>query len=105
MGLLAIGNRDLDPAIRRGVTWLLKHQTNSTWTEPQYVGCGFPGYGIGEPIDLNKSTAMLTQGRELARGFMLNYNMYRHNFPLQALGRARQHFRSASFLSLNRKTS
>jgi squalene-hopene/tetraprenyl-beta-curcumene cyclase len=36
---------------------------------------------------------MLAQGRELARGIMINYNLYRHYFPLQALGRARQHLR------------
>ncbi len=32
-------------------------------------------------INLNKDTARLAQGRELARGFMLDYNMYRHYFP------------------------
>jgi squalene-hopene/tetraprenyl-beta-curcumene cyclase len=53
-----------------------------------YVGCGFPGYGIGERIDLKKDTARLAQGRELARGIMLNYNLYRHCFPMQALGPA-----------------
>ena len=36
---------------------------------------------------------LLAQGRELARGIMINYNLYRHYFPLQALGRARQHLR------------
>ena len=52
------------------------------------MGCGFPGYGIGERIDLKKDTARLAQGRELARGIMINYNLYRHYFPMQALGRA-----------------
>lgn len=92
IGLLAIGDHDFDPAIRLGVNWLLENQKNGTWNEPYYVGCGFPGYGIGERIDLKKDTAKLAQGRELARGFMINYNMYRHYFPLQALGRARRHF-------------
>ncbi len=96
IGLLAIGGHDFDPAIRRGVDWLVNHQMACTWNEPDYVGCGFPGYGIGERIDLNKNTTMLAQGRELARGFMINYNMYRHYFPLQALGRARQHLSSAA---------
>jgi len=27
------------------------------------------------------------QGPELARAFMINYNLYRHYFPLIALGR------------------
>lgn len=93
IGLLAIGGHENDEAIRRGVSWLLRHQHNGTWDEPHYVGCGFPGYGIGERIDLKKNTAALAQGRELARGFMINYNMYRHYFPMQALGRAREHLK------------
>ncbi len=90
IGLLAIGDRAFDLAIRRGVDWLLRHQQNGTWDEPYYVGCGFPGYGVGERIRLGKETARLAQGRELARGFMINYNLYRHYFPLQALGRVRR---------------
>jgi squalene-hopene/tetraprenyl-beta-curcumene cyclase len=31
----------------------------------------------------------LQQGGELQRGFMINYNLYRHYFPLAALGRMR----------------
>lgn len=95
IGLLAVGDHTYDDAIRRGVQWLLKHQHNGTWDEPYYVGCGFPGYGVGERIDLKKDTGKLAQGRELARGFMINYNMYRHCFPLQALGRARKHLAGA----------
>ncbi len=90
MGLIAIGSPDFAPAIQRGVQWLLRHQRNGTWDGPHYVGCGFPGYGVGERIRKKKDTAELAQGRELARGFMLNYNLYRHYFPLQALGRARR---------------
>lgn len=93
MGLLAIGSREYDSAIERGVQWLLRHQRDGTWDEPHYVGCGFPGYGVGERISLKKDAARLAQGRELARGFMINYNLYRHYFPLQALGRARRHLR------------
>ncbi len=96
VGLLATGSHDYDATIIRGVQWLLHHQHNGTWDEPHYVGCGFPGYGIGERIDLKRDTARLAQGRELARGFMINYNLYRHYFPLQALGRARQHLSSAT---------
>ncbi len=99
IGLLAIvgnggGDRKerFDEAIRRGVAWLLEHQHDGTWDEPHYTGCGFPGYGIGERINLKKDSLKLAQGRELARGFMINYNLYRHYFPLQALGRAREYF-------------
>ncbi len=97
--MLAIDGHRYDTAIRRGVQWLIRHQHNGTWDEPYYVGCGFPGYGIGERISLKKNAAMLAQGRELARGFMINYNLYRHYFPLQALGRARRHFESASHVT------
>ncbi len=31
----------------------------------------------------------IAQGTELQRGFMINYNLYRHYFPLMAMGRAR----------------
>jgi squalene-hopene/tetraprenyl-beta-curcumene cyclase len=94
LGLLAMGTRDYDAAITRGVNWLLRTQRNGTWDEPHYAGCGFPGYGVGERIELKKDAARLSQGRELARGFMINYNLYRHYFPLQALGRARRHFQN-----------
>jgi squalene-hopene/tetraprenyl-beta-curcumene cyclase len=30
----------------------------------------------------------MQQGEELSRGFMIGYNLYRHYFPLMALGRA-----------------
>lgn len=93
MGLLAIGSPQFDHAIERGIKWLLDHQRSGTWDEPYYVGCGFPGYGIGERLDLHNNTAKLAQGRELARGFMINYNMYRHYFPMQAMGRALERFR------------
>ena len=81
------------PPQSKGVRWLLRHQHNGTRDEPHYVGCGFPGYVIGERVNLKKNAAMLAQGRELARGIMINYDLYRHYFPLQALGRARQHLR------------
>jgi len=96
MGLLALGSHDYDEAIAKGVNWLVRRQRNGTWDEQDYVGCGFPGYGIGERLNLKKDTVQLAQGRELARGFMINYNLYRHYFPLQALGRARRHFRASS---------
>lgn len=96
IGLIAVGGHDHDGAITRGLDWLLRHQHNGTWDEPHYVGCGFPGYGLGERIDLRGDTAQLAQGRELARGSMINYNLYRHYFPLQALGRARRHLRHSS---------
>lgn len=94
IGLLAIDNHKFDPAIQRGVDWLLAQQRDGTWEQSYYVGTGFPGYGIGERIRLRKNTVALAQGRELARGFMIDYNMYRHYFPLQALGRVRDRLAS-----------
>ena len=91
MALLSIDTHDYDDAIRRGVEFLIARHTDNTWEEPQYTGTGFPGYGLGERQDLKKVGQDLDQGRELARGFMINYNLYRHYFPLMALGRARAH--------------
>lgn len=93
MSLLATGSHEHDVSIRRGLEWLVKTQTpEKTWDEKEYTGTGFPGYGLGERISLKGDTTALAQGRELARGFMINYNMYRHYFPLMAMGRARDHF-------------
>ena len=70
----------------------LRKPKANTWEQLEYTGTGFPGYGVGERIRLAGDTSALAQGRELARGFMINYNMYRHYFPLMALARARKHF-------------
>jgi squalene-hopene/tetraprenyl-beta-curcumene cyclase len=64
MGLVAAG--ETGPAVARGVEWLLATQTaEGTWTEAAWTGTGFP------------------------RHFYLRYHMYRHYFPLMALGQAR----------------
>jgi len=63
MGLLAAGERD-HPATQAGVEWLVANQTaEGTWDEPWFTGEGFPW------------------------DFNLNYHLYRHVFPLTALGR------------------
>jgi squalene-hopene/tetraprenyl-beta-curcumene cyclase len=63
LALIAAGRDDGEPA-RLGVTWLVDHQTSDgTWQEPQYTGTGFPG------------------------DFYINYHLYRHVFPVMALGR------------------
>jgi squalene-hopene/tetraprenyl-beta-curcumene cyclase len=92
MGLLAVSDRRYRQSIERGVGYLIKTQQQGTWDEPQYTGTGFPGYAVGERIDLaNKRLSLkLQQGIELGKGFMINYNLYRHYFPLMALGRARR---------------
>lgn len=92
LALLAVGGSDYAEVIRRGLDYLLEAQENGSWSEPQYTGTGFPGYGVGERTNLKKAGASLGQGSELARGFMINYNLYRHYFPLLAFGRAQQHF-------------
>jgi len=77
-------------SIKRGLGFLVKTQTeDGTWDEPYYTGTGFPGYGLGAKVDL-RNGATLPQGKELARGFMLNYNWYRHYFPLSVMGKAYQ---------------
>lgn len=91
MALVAVGSDDYEAAIRRGLDYLLTHQKSGTWDEPQYTGTGFPGYGVGERTNLKEAGATLDQGCELARGFMINYNMYRHYFPLISMARARRY--------------
>ncbi len=67
MGLLAVLG-PADPAVRRGVAWLVAHQAaDGAWDEPQFTGTGFP------------------------KVFYLKYHLYRHYFPLMALGRYRRH--------------
>jgi squalene-hopene/tetraprenyl-beta-curcumene cyclase len=95
LGLLANGRDEYDRAIRRGLGFLLDTQRgDGTWDEPYYTGAGFPGYGFGARIDFRdeRMRERIAQGGELQRGFMINYNLYRHYFPLMALGRARRHF-------------
>jgi squalene-hopene/tetraprenyl-beta-curcumene cyclase len=63
IGLLAAGERD-HPATTAGVDWLVRNQDDDgTWDEPWFTGTGFPW------------------------DFSLNYHLYRHVFPLTALGR------------------
>ncbi|HWL08761.1 MAG TPA: prenyltransferase/squalene oxidase repeat-containing protein, partial [Planctomicrobium sp.] len=63
LGLIAAGEGHSN-AVRRGVEFLIKRQTKEgTWDEPEFTGTGFP------------------------RVFYLRYHLYRHYFPLMALGR------------------
>ena len=80
--------------MERGITYLVAKQKDGTWDEPEYTGTGFPGYGVGLRIKLGdpRLEERLKQGPELSRAFMINYNMYRHYFPLMAMGRARAAF-------------
>ena len=92
-GLIATGDRAHERAIRRGAGYLVSTQTDDgTWNEPYYTGTGFPGYGFGARLDFRdaRTRERIAQGTELQRGFLLNYNLYRHYFPLLALGRARK---------------
>ena len=67
MGLLAY-RPPSDPAVRRGVEWLVERRVTDgaetgSWNEEAFTGTGFP------------------------RHFYLRYHLYRHVFPLMALGR------------------
>lgn len=94
MALLSVDDKNYDQNIRRAVNFLVNAQVETgTWNEPYYTGTGFPGYGLGAKVDL-RNGATLPQGKELARGFMLNYNWYRHYFPVTALGRAEKYLQS-----------
>lgn len=97
MGLIAAGRPEDRDAIEHGIAFLIERQKNGTWEEPEYTGTGFPGYGVGATIKLGDPllTERLKQGPELSRAFMINYNLYRHYFPLMAMGRWRGVMRDA----------
>jgi squalene-hopene/tetraprenyl-beta-curcumene cyclase len=93
LALVATASRDYERAMRRGIGFLVSTQrADGTWDEPYHTGTGFPGYGFGARMDFRdkKTRQRIAQGTELQRGFMLNYNLYRHYFPLMAIGRARK---------------
>jgi squalene-hopene/tetraprenyl-beta-curcumene cyclase len=53
--------------VKRGIAWLVRHQAaDGAWDEPYFTGTGFP------------------------KVFYLRYHLYRHYFPLMALGRYRR---------------
>jgi squalene-hopene/tetraprenyl-beta-curcumene cyclase len=96
MALAATENPDYAPHVREGLAYLTSTQrADGTWDEPYYTGTGFPGYGFGARIDFRdpQTRSRIAQGTELQRGFMINYNLYRHYFPLMAMGRARRYLR------------
>jgi len=65
LGLLAADGPS-SPAVERGVDWLVRTQgPDGTWQERLFTGTGFP------------------------RHFYLRYHLYRHYFPLMALGQYR----------------
>lgn len=66
MGLLA-GEDGIGEAVLRGAEWLLERQNEiGDWDEAEFTGAGFPNH------------------------FYLRYHLYRHYFPLMALGRLRR---------------
>ncbi|MGC9529256.1 MAG: squalene--hopene cyclase [Candidatus Bipolaricaulaceae bacterium] len=65
LALLAAGEARSE-AVQRGIEYLTRTQCpDGTWTEPHFTGTGFP------------------------TDFMIRYHLYRHYFPLMALGRYR----------------
>ena len=91
LGLLAVNNEACRKALARAEEYLVSTQQDGTWNEPHYTGAGFPGYGFGAHLEDGENLSRrFGQGLELARAFMINYNLYRHYFPLAALGRLRQ---------------
>lgn len=85
LGLIAAGKYQ-HPAVTKGIAYLCNTQNeHGTWEEPYFTGCGFPGYLIGKKNNSLKSNS--TQGKELSNGFLFRFGLYRHYWPLQALGR------------------
>ena len=94
IALIAAGDAHNDAA-NRGIDFLLERQrADGTWDEPQFTGCGFPGYGPGDrPENCEPPDDGIGQGPELGSAFMINYHLYRNYFPLWALGRYQQALR------------
>ena len=93
IALIAAGDETQIAPIRAGLSYLTGTQrSDGSWDEPHYTGTGFPGYGFGARLDFRnkRMRRRIRQGTELQRGFMINYNLYRHYFPLMAMGRARR---------------
>jgi squalene-hopene/tetraprenyl-beta-curcumene cyclase len=93
MALVAVGADEHRSAISGGIQYLCDSQDGfGTWAERHFTATGFPGYGVGSRNNLNANelSEKLQQGTELSRGFMINFNMYRHYFPLLALGRGQK---------------
>ncbi len=88
LALLAADQVD-KAATRRGIDYLVRTQLSyGSWDEPYFTGTGFPGYGIGQRVDVNETDPRVGSDRhELPAGFMINYHMYRNYWPLMALGR------------------
>ncbi len=103
IALMAAGEAEHD-AVRRGIEYLARTQNDDgSWDEPFFTGTGFPGYGIGQRLagdDPSKEGVYL--GPALSAGFMINYHMYRHYWPLAALGRYRTHFEGGLDVRLGR---
>ena len=78
--LMALGR-----ALRRRPTGL-----GGAKAEPDHAGTGSPGDSVGQTIKQQdpELSKRLMQGPELSRAFMLRWDLYRHYFPLMALGRA-----------------
>jgi len=89
MALQAAPWPGVEEALARGAHFLQETQSRGSWEEPHYTGTGFPGYGFGARLasDEGDMKERFMQGPELARAFMINYNLYRHYFPLIALAR------------------
>ena len=87
IALIAAGEAATGP-VARGIEFLVRTQRpDGTWDEPQFTGCGFPGYGHGDRPGRNRPAAGSLQGAEMGAAFMINYHLYRNYFPLWALGR------------------
>lgn len=93
LALMAQDEQAHHSAVLRGIGHLTTTQRqDGTWNEPYYTGTGFPGYGAGSRQNLDNPdfAGSMQQGEELSRGFMIGYNLYRHYFPLMAMGRAQE---------------
>ena len=95
LGLMAV-NMHNHTAVHQGIEYLCETMnSNGTWDEEHFTGCGFPGYGDGKRIDIGTIAEGTIQVSPPEAGFMINYHLYRHCWPLIALGRYQKYWTSS----------
>ena len=95
IGLMSVDHYQEHPAVQHGINYLCQSLNSAgTWTETEYTGCGFPGYGDGGRRDPCLQTTEQAKESQSAAGFMINYHLYRHYWPLMALGRYLNHWKN-----------
>lgn len=89
---LIVGGYATHDQVIKGVAYLSKTiGADGIWDEPYYTATGFAGYLTGKRPEQMEAVKHLK--KTLSTGFMLRYDLYRHYWPLRALGMYQAQFR------------